>query len=121
MPFSHVDDVGLRKITKNTEITRVLDFLAYGKCHLSDAWKTRSKENFEKMRSGSLFAIAEVLKTLLLLQLEKSLTFPERKTLDRARYMLITEISISRSICEEANSMLQKVLAKASLNLPSPR
>jgi CarD family transcriptional regulator len=72
------------------------------------------------MRSGSLLAIAEVLKSLLVLQLSKPLSFRELKMLDRARHMLIAEIGVSRSIAEvEAAQMLQKALLKASLSLPA--
>jgi CarD family transcriptional regulator len=60
-----------------------------------------------------------VLKSLLLLQQEKPLSFREKKMLDRARHMLVTELSISRGLRDsEAADLLQKALAKASLNLP---
>ena len=90
VPFSHVQEVGLRKITRNGELTRVLAFLAGGRCQHRQDWKNRFKENSEKMRLGGLLQIAEVLKGLLLLQIEKPLSFREKKMLDRARHMLIT-------------------------------
>lgn len=119
VPFSHVEDVGLRKVTKNGQIARVLWFLANGRCNCGGDWKTRFKENSDKMRGGDLFGVAEVLKSLLVLQLSKPLSFREKKMLDRARHMLITELSISRGIGqEEAVEALQKSLTKASLSLP---
>jgi CarD family transcriptional regulator len=119
VPFSHVDDVGLRKITRNGELSRILSFLAEGTCKWSHDWKNRFKENSEKMRSGGLLQVAEVLKTLLLLQLDKPLSFREKKMLDRARHMLVTEISISRSLREsDTLQLLQKGLARACLSLP---
>ena len=121
VPFSHVDDVGLRRITRNGEIARVLSFLSEGRCQCSHDWKNRFKENSEKMLRGGLLEIAEVMKTLLMLQLEKPLSFREKKMLDRARHMLTMEISISRAVREpEAVEMLRKALAKASLALPEP-
>jgi CarD family transcriptional regulator len=120
VPFSHVEDVGLRKITRNGELTRILCFLAEGTCKSSPDWKNRFKENSEKMRVGGLFRIAEVLKSLLLLQLEKPLSFREKKMLDRARHMLVSEISISRGLREsDTMQLLGKALAKASLHLPA--
>src|SRR5262249_40912170 len=74
IPFSHVDELGLRKVTKNGEVARVLCFLADGKCRCSQDWKDRYKENCLKMQSGSLLEIAEVFKTLLLVQSEKPLS-----------------------------------------------
>ena len=114
VPLSHVDDLGLRKVTRNGEVAKVLCFLANGVCRSCGDWKYRFKENSEKMNTGSLLAIAEVLKSLLILQLTKPLSFREKKMLDRARHMLITEIAVSRSIVEaQAADVLGKALAKA--------
>jgi len=119
VPFSNVDSIGLRKVTRNAEITRVLAFLSSGNCHFHADWKSRFKENSEKMLTGSLLNVAEVLKGLLLLQIEKPLSFREKKMLDRARHMLVTELTMARRIPEtEAVTVLQKALGKAHLTLP---
>lgn len=121
VPFSHVAEVGLRKLCRNGELERVLAFLATGTCKSRADWKHRFKENCEKMRIGGLMQVAEVLKSLLVLQLEKPLSFREKKMLDRARQMLISEIALSRGISErEALAMVERALAKASLTLPPP-
>ena len=121
VPFSHVEDLGLRKVTRNGEIARVLSFLAEGRCRRHADWKDRFKENSEKMKDGSLLAVAEVMKSLLILQADKPLSFREKKMLDRARHMLITEFSTSRGLNEtEAVDMLEKALSKAQLHLPAP-
>jgi CarD family transcriptional regulator len=121
IPFSHVDDVGLRKVTRNGEVGRVLSFLAEGVCRCSQDWKNRFKENSEKMRVGGLTQIAEVLKSLLVLQMSKPLSFREKKMLDRARHMLIAEVGTSRGLSNvEAADLLQRSLMKASLTLPAP-
>jgi len=120
VPFSHVNDVGLRKVTKNGDVGRVLRFLSDGECKGCRDWKNRFKENSEKMRNGGLMEVAEVLKGLLLLQRKKPLSFREKKMLDKARVMLIMEISISRSTREaEAITLLEAALQKAGLDLPS--
>jgi CarD family transcriptional regulator len=121
VPFSHVDDLGLRKVTRNNEIARVISFLSEGRCRRHTDWKDRFKENSEKMKDGSLLAVAEVMKSLLILQSRKPLSFREKKMLDRARHMLITEFSTSRGLNEaEAMDMLEKALAKSQLHLPEP-
>ena len=121
VPFSHAECVGLRKVTKNGEVARVLIFLSSGKSRCCQDWKNRFRENSEKMRSGSLLEVAEVFKTLLSLQAEKPLSFREKKMLDRARHMLVTELSISRGLREpDALDVLDKALAKSSLRLPEP-
>jgi CarD family transcriptional regulator len=121
VPFSHVDDLGLRKVTRNGEVVRVISFLSEGRCRRHADWKDRFKENTEKMKDGSLLAVAEVMKGLLVLQMQKPLSFREKKMLDRARHMLITEFSTSRGLKPlEATDMLEKALAKAQLHLPEP-
>jgi CarD family transcriptional regulator len=119
VPFSKVANIGLRPITKNTEICRVLAYLATGSCLASSDWKVRFKENSGKMLSGSLLQAAEVFKSLLEMQKGKLLSFREKKMLDRSRHMLITEISIARGIGEPgAVALLQRYLDKAGLTLP---
>ena len=93
VPFSHVQNIGLRRVTRNGEVARVLEFLAEKSASSKGDWKDRYKENSDRMRNGSLPAIAEVFKSLLVLQGEKSLSFREKKMLDRARHMLVTELS----------------------------
>ncbi|MDX2154302.1 MAG: CarD family transcriptional regulator [Bryobacteraceae bacterium] len=119
VPFSHVTDVGLRKVTRNGEVAKVLLYLGEARCRRCQDWKDRFKENSEKMRGGSLPEIAEVFKMLVIQQNSKPLSFREKKMLDRARQMLISEISISRGLSEmQAVELLQKTLAKAALVLP---
>ncbi len=94
-------------------------FLSEGRCRHHIDWKDRFKENTEKMRNGSLLSVAEVTKSLLILQMQKPLSFREKKMLDRARHMLIMEFSTSRGLNEEqAAGMLDKALSKAQLHLP---
>ncbi len=119
VPFSHVNEVGLRKVTKNSDIQRMLDFLANSKTKPCADWKNRFKENSEKMRLGMMNDVAEVLKCLLIQQREKPLSFREKKMLDRARHMLLTEVSSSRGLnTEQAVEVLRKALLKSGLDLP---
>jgi CarD family transcriptional regulator len=119
VPLSHADEIGLRKITRNGELARVLAFLSSSECQFVQDWKERFKENSDKMRIGGLLQVAEVLKSLLLVQREKPLSFREKRMLDRARQMLIAELSISRGLEEgHAGTMVQKALARSGLTLP---
>jgi CarD family transcriptional regulator len=121
VPFSHVDQVGLRKVTKNGEILKVLTYLATGESKGCHDWKDRFKENLAKMQSGSLLEVAEVLKCLVVLQAQKPLSFREKKMLDRARVMLVTELATSRGVREpEAVDLLNKTLGKTNLRFPEP-
>ncbi len=120
VPFSNAANIGLRRVTKDREISRVLSFLAHGWCTMHPDWKARFKENTDRMQSGSLLQAAQVFKGLLQLNAEKPLSFREKKMLDRARHMLVSEVSISRNVPEfHAASMLERALAKAGLSLPA--
>src|SRR5512138_891427 len=92
VPLSHADGVGLRKVTRNGELTRVMSFLAEGCCKGAQDWKDRFKENSDKMSNGSLLEVAEVFKTLLIIQSHKPLSFREKKQLDRARHLIVNEV-----------------------------
>jgi CarD family transcriptional regulator len=121
VPFSSVDHVGLRKVTRNGEIAKVIDFLAKGRCKHCQDWKDRFKENSEKMQKGSLLDVAEVLKELVMIQAHKPLSFREKKMLDRARTMLVSEMATSRAVHEpEAIELLDKALSKSHLKFPEP-
>jgi CarD family transcriptional regulator len=119
VPFSHVEELRLRRVTRNGEVARVITFLSEGHCRRYLDWKDRFEENTERMRDGSLLAVAEVLKSLLILQTQKPLAPRKKKMLDRARHMLSAEFSTSRLLSEaEAAEILDQALAKAQLHLP---
>jgi CarD family transcriptional regulator len=72
------------------------------------------------MQSGDLLKAAEVFKSLVQLHIDKPLSFREKKMLDRARHMLVSEISIARSVPEiHAVALMQRALGKAGLSLPA--
>ena len=91
VPFSNAANIGLRRVTKDREISRILSFLSNGSCAINPDWKVRFKENTDKMQSGDLLRAAEVFKGLLQLHVDKPLSFREKKMLDRARHMLVSE------------------------------
>jgi CarD family transcriptional regulator len=119
VPFSNAENIGLRKLSKNTDVAKVLTYLAGPGVENLQDWKVRFKINSEKMLTGSLLQIAEVFKQLVRLQAEKPLSFREKKMLDRARTMLISEVSQARNIPDpEAISLMDKALAKSGFHFP---
>jgi CarD family transcriptional regulator len=75
------------------ESTRVLKVLKDGEVTTYDDWKGRYQANSDKMRTGDIRAVAEVFKTLTMLNEVKPLSYRERKMLDRARFLLISELA----------------------------
>ena len=119
VPFHNVGSVGLRRVIRNGEIQKILDFLTDGKCENHTDWKFRFKENSDKMRTGSLLDVAEVLKGLLLLGQGKPLSFREKKMLERAKYLLVSEMATARNTsAESAEALVVKSLAKGKLTFP---
>lgn len=119
VPFNNVASVGLRRVVRNGEIQKIVDFLTDGECNNNADWKYRFKENSERMRTGSLLEVASVLKSLLVLNQSKPLSFREKKMLERARYLLVSELAMAKN-CEEVQveQMLDKALGKCSLRFP---
>lgn len=119
IPFRNINLVGLRRVIKNGEVQKVVDFLIDGKCENHTDWKFRFKENSERMRTGSLHDVAGVLKGLLILNQTKPLSFREKKMLERARYLLVSELALAKNLEEqEVELILTKALAKAKLRFP---
>lgn len=120
VPCINADCVGLRHTIKPAEVSDVLKRLRNGKIGDHKDWKSRFKLNSEKMRTGSLYDVAEVLKSLIALSQTKILSFREKKMLERARHLLVAELSAVRNVSEATIEQdLQKALNKSKLRLPA--
>lgn len=119
VPCSNAGSVGLRRVVRNGEIQKILDLLSLAGINGNGDWKDRFKENSERMRTGSLLEVAGVLKSLIALHQAKPLSFREKKMLERARYLLVSELAMARN-CEESEieELLTAALAKCKLRFP---
>ena len=119
VPCQNAGSVGLRRVVKNGEIQKVLDALSINENGSNGDWKDRFKENSDRMRTGSLLEVAGVLKSLIALHQAKPLSFREKKMLERARYLLVSELAMARN-CEESKveEILTTALAKCKLRFP---
>jgi CarD family transcriptional regulator, regulator of rRNA transcription len=103
IPMGNAEQVGLRGVMDAAAVRSVYKILKAREVELEPKpWNRRYRQYMEKLKSGSPFEIAEVLRNLLLLKAEKALSFGERKMLDAARSLLVKEISIAKSVPEEA-------------------
>ena len=93
VPVANVDGVGLRKAITDEEVEHLFCLLGDGKIDNHQNWKGRFKDNSDKMRTGSIYDMADVLKSLTFLSKSKSLSFREKRMLDRAKALIISEIS----------------------------
>ncbi len=98
VPINNVKTVGLRPIISETEAEKVLDILRTKSDKIDhQTWNRRYRDYMEKIKTGSVYEIAKVLRDLYFLRVEKELSFGERKMLDTARGMLFKELSLSKS------------------------
>lgn len=93
VPCGNVLMVGLRRVVRQEEVDSIFAFLGDDQCNSNADWKERYREHCEKMKAGSLMEVAEVLKSLLVLNKKKALGFREQKMLEKARYLLVNEIT----------------------------
>jgi CarD family transcriptional regulator, regulator of rRNA transcription len=141
VPVSNVDGVGLRRAISDEEVERLFGLLGDGKIDNHQNWKGRFKDNSDKMRSGSIYEVADVLKSLTFLAKSKSLSFREKRMLDRAKFLIISEVSevmretaaaiegrvdiaLERCFSAKARTAARAKVAKAApraATVPSPR
>ena len=119
VPCQNVGSVGLRRVVRDGEVQKVLELLSVSDTGSNGDWKDRFKENSERMRTGSLIEVAGVLKSLIALHQAKPLSFREKKMLERARYLIVSELAMARN-CEETKveELLALTLAKCKLRFP---
>ena len=88
VPVDNVDGVGLRRAIGDEEIERLFLLLGDGKIDNHQNWKGRFKDNSDRMRTGSIYDVVEVLKSLTFLARSKNLSFREKRMLDRAKFLV---------------------------------
>lgn len=101
VPTQNATRVGLREVIKPSEIPKVLAILKKNNLEISSNWNRRFKDNLERIRTGSLFEVALVLRKLVLLQKERSLSFGEKTMLENVRRLTVSEISHASGIDQE--------------------
>ena len=102
IPTSNSDNVGLRSIISSKEVENVLDILMERDIKISSqTWNRRYRDYMDKIKTGSVFEVAAVLRDLYLLSDDKELSYGERKMMDTAKNLLIKEISLARNEDEE--------------------
>jgi CarD family transcriptional regulator len=102
IPTATSENVGLRAIISKDEVEKVLDILKERDIKISSqTWNRRYRDYMEKIKTGSVFEVAVVLRDLFLLKVDKDLSYGERKMMDTAKSLLVKEISLARKVDEE--------------------
>jgi CarD family transcriptional regulator len=113
VPTDNAGQVGLRGLISDKEVKKVYQILKDREIKVDNTtWNRRYREYMEKIKTGSLFEIAEVLRNLFVLRQTKDLSFGERKMLDQAKQLLVREISLAKKMPEtEVDQEIQTIFA----------
>jgi CarD family transcriptional regulator len=115
VPRANLDLVGLRPLCEKVEIRNLFSILEDGNIDTYKDWKGRYKQNLDKMKTGRLSEVAEVLKNLRLVSLKKSLSFREKKMYERAKYFIVSEVAHVKNIAEKDAEVLVERALNSSL------
>jgi len=112
IPTHNVNGIGLRKVISEAEVEEVFQVLRSDRTRMSTNWNRRYRANLEKIKSGNIYEVAEVVRNLFQRDREKGLSTGERKMLDSARQILLSELVLAKGIKEkDASTILDQVLA----------
>jgi CarD family transcriptional regulator len=103
----------LRRIVSRKEVDQVFDVLKDNRIKVYDDWKGRFQENSDKMRTGSITEVALVFKSLSHLAVQKTLSYRERRMLDKARYLIVSEIAeVQKASPTDIEARIDKALSR---------
>ncbi len=114
VPKANLELVGLRPLCQTREVRALFEILEDGNIDTYKDWKGRYKQNLDKMKTGRLTEVAEVLKNLRLVSQRKSLSFREKKMYERAKYFIVSEVAHVKDINErEAEDLVERSLTSS--------
>lgn len=112
IPISNCLEIGLREVIDNQGVQKVIGILKDNSTNMSANWNRRYRANLEKIKSGDIYEVAEVVRNLINRDREKGLSSGERKMLENARQILISELVLATELEEErAQSLVDSAFA----------
>jgi CarD family transcriptional regulator len=121
IPVERAIDVGIRSIIDKKEIKKVLTLLKKDEIDTEEDWKVRYQNNMNKIKSGSIFEVADVCRNLYKRAYGKELSIMERKLYESAYNLVKMEIALSKGVPqEEAGNIVSDVLAASVQGLAPP-
>ncbi len=101
IPVEKVEEIGIRNVISQEEADEVLGLLKGDKSKMSQNWNRRFRANMEKLKTGDIYEVAEVVRNLTIRDHEKGLSTGEKKMLNNSRQILISELVLSKDLEEE--------------------
>lgn len=101
VPTAKAEEIGVRNIIDKEKAGKVLQILEENETEMSNNWNKRYRDNMEKMKSGDIYEVADVVRNLAFKQKEKGLSTGEKKMLNNAKQILVSELVLAERISEE--------------------
>ena len=101
VPADNTDEVGLREVINDEEVEEVFAVLRKKEARMPTNWSRRFKNHVEKLKSGDIYQVAEVVRNLNLREKDKGLSAGEKRMLSKARQILVSELTFALSVTEE--------------------
>ena len=117
VPVDNLAGVGVRRAIADSEVNKLFLHIGNGKIDNHQNWKGRFKDNSDKMRTGSIRDVIDVLKSLNFLSQSKNLSFREKRMLDRAKFLVVSEIAeVTGEMTEVIEKKVEKTLERCLVN-----
>src|SRR5919199_6706722 len=101
VPADNVEEVGLREVINDEEVEEVFAVLRKKEARMPTNWSRRFKNHVEKLKSGDIYQVAEVVRNLSIREKDKGLSAGEKRMLTKARQILVSELTFALSVSEE--------------------
>jgi CarD family transcriptional regulator len=114
VPSDAIEDCGVRNVVSKKEVEKVLDVLRQPNGNQKGNWSRRFKANYEKLRSGDIYQVAEVVRNLCTREGDKGLSAGEKRMLTKAKQILLSELAVAIKKDEQkAEELVNKTLEEA--------
>jgi CarD family transcriptional regulator len=111
IPTNNVEGIGVREIINTAEVDKVIKVLHTDKTVMSPNWNKRYRENMDKIKSGNIYEVADVVRNLYMREKEKGLSTGEKKMLNSAKQILMSELILAKNINpQDADEVLNKII-----------
>ena len=101
IPTNKADQVGVRNVINKEEASKVMTILGENETEMSQNWNKRYRDNMDKMKSGDIYEVADVVRNLSFKQKEKGLSTGEKKMLSNAKQILVSELVLAEHASQE--------------------
>jgi len=113
IPMNNVEGIGIREVITETEVDKVIKILYNDTTVMSQNWNKRYRENMDKIKSGNIYEVADVVRNLIFRDKEKGLSTGEKRMLNSAKQILVSEIVLAKGMKQhDVESMLSELVGK---------